>query len=272
MSRPFLTSFSGRRTLPLVAASGLALASLAACTFTSSPAGELGRDARILATCGKGVRPAVDVQLDGTGSSASAQIAGERLAAVEQLVRTAAVCGGRVRVSVFSSSSVATVTLFEGALPLAGATQNARLRRVPRVVGRVMTQVRRSYGPAVRRLDRGGSDVLGVYRLAGEWSRQLGSASRLRLFVFTDGFQNVGPVKLGGTALSNSGRARGLAERVRVPALPGAQITVAGLGRVAGKPPSSAVVEGLVAFYDAVCHRAGAAHCVSVSDVAVVGQ
>ncbi|POM23796.1 hypothetical protein BTM25_24220 [Actinomadura rubteroloni] len=272
MSHSFLTSFSGRRVLPVVAASGLALASLAACTFGGSPAGELGRDQSILAACGKGPRPAVDVQLDGTGSSASAQIAGERLAAVEQLVRTAAVCGGRVRVAVFSSSSATETVLFEGALPLAGATTNARLRRVPRVVGRVVTQVRRGYGPAVRRLDRGGSDITGAYRLAGEWSRQLGSGYRLRLFVFTDGFQNVGPVKLSGAALANSSHVRGLAERVSMPALPGSWITVAGLGRVAGKPPSSAVVEGLVAFYDAVCRRAGASRCVSVSDDAVAGQ
>jgi hypothetical protein len=59
-----------------------------------------------------------------------------------------------------------------------------------------------------------------------------------------------------------------LAQQTPVPDLSGASVTVAGLGRVAGRPPASAVVEGLVAFYGALCVRTKAATCTSVTDYA----
>jgi hypothetical protein len=204
------------------------------------------------------------VQIDGTGSSASKQITDERMAAVESIVRTTAICSGQLRVSVFASSSAATATLFEGPLRLDGATSNARLKRVPGVVGDVMATVRKAYGPAVARLDRGGSDITAQYRLASEWSAQLGSKFRLLLYVLTDGFQTIG-VNLGAKGLTRR-EAVALADRVTIPKLPRASVVVAGLGRVAGKPPRSDVVESLVTYYDALCHRSGAAQCRAVTD------
>ena len=61
-------------------------------------------------------------------------------------------------------------------------------------------------------------------------------------------------------------QATDLASTVSVPALPGSSITVAGLGRINGDPAPSALVEGLVAFYDALCAKTGAKTCVSVTD------
>jgi hypothetical protein len=243
---------------------------LAACGAGSSPRGELGADQQILASCDPAARPASLVEVDGTGSSASDQITAERMAAVESVVRRTAICSGDLRVLVFSSSSAGTVTLFNGPLRVEGATVNARLKRVPGVVAGVMAKVRKAYGPAVAALAGGGSDITAQYRLASEWTQQLGGSYRLNLYLLTDGFQNIG-VNLGARALSTT-EATVLAGRVSVPKLPGASVVVAGLGRVAGAPPGSDVAEGLVAYYDALCKKTGAAQCVSVTDYATEGR
>jgi len=243
---------------------------LSACGAGPSPSGELGQDQQILASCDPAAPPASLVEVDGTGSSASDAIATERMTIIESVVRQTAICSGQLRVSVFSSSSAATATLFDGPLHLNGATVNARLKGAPQVVSDVMNKIRTAYDPAVAGLDQGGSDITAQYRLAGEWIAQVGGKSRLHLYLLTDGFQNIG-VDLGAKALSKA-EATALANQVTVPKLPGASVTVAGLGRVAGSPPPSDMVEGLVTYYDALCKMTAAAKCVSVTDYSPEGR
>lgn len=243
---------------------------LAACSAGSSPQGELTRNKHILASCDRTHPPASWVAIDGTGSSAAPAIFTERMKAIESIATTTAVCSGYLRVIVFSSSTVATTVLFDGSLAQPGATTNARLLRVPKAVASVMAIVRKAYGPAVTGLDQRDSDILGQYVNAAQWIAQLGGMYRLDLTILTDGMQTTG-IKLGGRALTKS-EATELANRTNVPRLPGASVTIAGLGRVAGSPPRSDVVEGLTGYYDALCHKTGAMHCLSVTDYATAGQ
>lgn len=260
---PALGRFRGWRVV-IMSSAVMVTAAVSACgAVTSSPPGELGELQRIASTC-RPTPPAAMVQLDGTGSSNGSAITAERMDAVESVTRETAVCSGRLRVVVFSSSSAATVTLFDDALRPQGATRNARLRRVPKLVKGAVAQIRRNYASAVAALPGGGSDITAQYRLAQEWAAQLGGGYRLRLAVFTDGFQTVG-VDFYKKALTKR-EAIALAARTTVPKLPGASVTTAGLGRVAGDPPRSAVVDGLVAYYDALCARTGANECTSVTD------
>jgi hypothetical protein len=245
-------------------------AALTACGTVSSPRGELGLDKQLLAACDHARPPASLVELDVSGSSQSNAILGERMAAVESIVRATAICGGSLRVAVFAASSADTTPAFDGALHLDGATDNARLKRAPRLVTETMAKIRRAYGPAVKATPGGASDITAVYRLGAEWIAQLGRTYRLHLTILTDGLQNVG-IKLGGRALTRA-QAAALAAKTNVPRLAGASVTVAGLGRVAGSPPPSRVVEGLVVFYTAICHKAGAASCTSVTDYATGGK
>jgi hypothetical protein len=267
--RPDPTPSPRRFRLAAVAALTVAT-TMTACAIDSSPHGELAQDKQTLASCDTSAPPASDIQIDGTGSSDTKAITEERMAAIEQIVRTTAICSGRLRVSMFSASSAGTVMLFDRPLPLHGATDNARLKRVPSVVDDTMTEIRDAYGPAVAGLKGKGSDITAQYRLAGEWSNQLGDDFRLHLVLLTDGLQNVG-IDLGKKAVSKQ-EAVELANKTDVPKLPGASITVAGLGRVAGSPPGSEVVEGLVNFYDALCMKTGAAKCVSVTDYTSRGR
>lgn len=240
-----------------------------ACNGGSSR-GELAELHLILASCDPAEPPGALVLLDGTGSSASEAIIAERMAVVESVTRRTAVCSGHLRVLVFSASSAATITLFDGRLQMHGATQNARLKRVPDAVAEVMEKVRQGYGPAVASLPGGGSDITAQYRLAAEWIGQLGDPYWLHLYVLTDGFQTIG-VDLGAQAMSSQ-EAAALADQVLVPKLPGASVVVAGLGRVAEGAPPSSVVEGLKVYYDELCRKTAASECLSVTDYATEGR
>ncbi|MGW0821950.1 hypothetical protein [Streptomyces sp. NPDC002845] len=254
------------RSLALTAATAVTVAVTGCGLINDAPQpGKLDELQRIASRC-ETKPPAAMVRLDGTGSSDADAIKAERLDAVEAIVRETAVCGGRLRVEVFGPSSSGTIELIDDALKPHGATTNSRLRRVPELVDKTMTQIRGSYDSAVAELPGGGSDITAQFRLAQEWAEQLGDGYRLRLVVFTDGFQTAG-VNLYKEPLSPE-KAAALAEETSVPELPGAVVTVAGLGRVAGKPPKSTVVEGLVAYYDALCARTQADQCTSVTDYA----
>ena len=243
---------------------------LSGCGTGSAGTNALTENQQILAACDHAHTPASWIGIDGTGSSASENIVKERLKAIESIVRETAVCSGYLKVIVFSSSSTSTSTLFDGSLKQAGATDNARLQRVPKAIDATMAAIRKAYGPAVAGLDQRSSDITGQYRLAGEWLHQLGDTVALHLTLLTDGFQNEG-VDLGAQALDPQ-QAKALAVQVPVPRLSGASVVVAGLGWVAGPPPSSQVVEGLVAYYDALCHRMAAKTCLSVSDYQAAGR
>ncbi|MCU1490280.1 MAG: hypothetical protein JWM85_1685 [Acidimicrobiaceae bacterium] len=255
----------------LFAGAALISAALSACGGLSA-GGALGADQRILATCVAATPPASLIEIDGTGFATAPGIEAERMAVVESVVRQTAICSGQLRVTVFSSSSVASTLLFDGSLHLDGATDNARLRRVPQLVSSVMGQIQSAYGPAISKLDQSDSDPTGQYRLAGEWIAQLGNPYHLHLYLLTDGFQTTGiDMDAQDKPLSRSAATQ-LADTVVVPLLPGSTIVVAGLGRVAGKPPHSDLVEGMVTFYSELCRRTQASSCTTVSDYAAAGQ
>ncbi|WP_189159300.1 hypothetical protein [Lentzea pudingi] len=239
---------------------------LAGCSSESSPRGELGANQELLKSCDPAAPPASLVQIDGTGSSNSDAIASERMTAVDSIARRTAVCSGYLRVVVFSSSSAATVVLFDGPLKMDGATENARLKRIPEAITNVMNKVRSAYAPAVQALPQSGSDITAQLRLAAEWTQQLGGDYRLHLTVLSDGFQNIG-MDLAARALSKQD-AELLATQPAVPKLSEASVVVAGLGRVAEGAPPSAMVEGLVSYYTKLCQRTEASSCTAVSDYA----
>lgn len=255
-----MTTFTVLRVGAAVCALGAAL-TLTACSSLNA---NTSSDQAILATCTPDKQVAADVEIDGSGSSSGDTIATERLVITADVVRRTAICGGHLMVRAFSASSGATVTIYNGDLTLSGATDNARLRRVDKLVGDVMGEITTKYGAAITALPGGGSDITSVYRLAGEYASQLGDGYELHLYVLTDGLNNIG-TDLQSQVLTPA-QAADLAATVSVPALPGASITVAGLGRVDGDPAPSALVEGLVAFYNALCVKTGAKACVSVTD------
>lgn len=245
--------------LSLAAALGLT-----ACGDVTAP-GELGENQQILAGCPTDQKLDTLVQWDGSGSNQSDETTSERLAIVRQLARRTAVCQGHLTVSVFSASSGSTVTVYDSEISLDGATDNARLRRVPDAVDEIMSEVEAGLSPAISSLPGGGTDINGVYRLAGEQQAQLGEGYQLVFVILTDGLNNLSGIVLDSQVLSPD-QAAALADQVSVPQLPGAEVTVAGLGRIASGAAPSELVDGLVAYYDRLCENTGAASCMSVTD------
>lgn len=148
----------------LVAGALAVLVMLTGCGTGSSPRGELAENQRILASCDSSAPPGSLVEIDGTGSSASEEIVAERMAVVESVARRTAVCSGHLRVVVFSASSAATTTLFDGPLRMHGATENARLKHVPDAVADVIQKVWQGVRP-------------GRSILAWRWQRHYGPVS-----------------------------------------------------------------------------------------------
>jgi hypothetical protein len=243
---------------------------MSACGINGTPQGALGQAQQILASCPKGTKLASKVDIDVSGSSRTATLQPERSNAIGDMAGRTAICGGHLRVTAFSASSAATVVLYDGELSLPGATDNARLRRVPDLVTTVMATVTGAYGAKIGQLSPGGSDIVAQYRLAAEYLQQLGADYQLHLVLLTDGFQTAG-ISLGSAPLTKDA-ATTMAANNDLPKLPGASITVAGIGKVTGQPPSSTVVDGVIAFYDAVCKKAKAASCLSVTDYTSSGR
>lgn len=240
--------------LPAVASSVLALGLVAAC---SPPlAGVLAEGKELQATCPKGQLLASDVRLDASGTFVAADISGEIDSVLRDVAARTAVCGGHLRVSAFSGTSAGTVTLFDEQLVLPGATENSRFRRIPGVQDHVVDEVSKKYGD----FDglAGGSDIVGQFRLADEYVRQLGEQYVLAEFILTDGLQND---DVNVENAQNNAEAKAMAQQVSSPDLSGAEVTITGLGNRNGVKPSSKQVETVVAFYTALCARMNVATC-----------
>lgn len=230
-----------------------------------SLSGQLGLDQQVLRSCG-GKPVAAFIAVDATGSSGSPAVVDRRVTAAQGEVRRAVICGGHLRVIAFGGTSAETSVVFDGAVSLPGATDIAKLRHVDSVVDPINTAVAKGIRASFASPPAGeGTDIVGQYRLTSEYAAQEAMSGRLEFLLLTDGFQNVGSITVprGMTVLS----ARKLARSVSVPPLPGASVTVAGLGQVKDTPPSSSEVEGLIAFYNALCAKTKASTCLSVSDL-----
>ena len=255
-----MTSSVSRRGLAFGIGIILTASALTGCSGTAP--GELGRLQSLLESCPD--RPlSTLIQLEESGSARDDALTKERLAVVEKITERTLVCTGHLTVTVFSSSSGASATLYDGDVTIQTPTVNARLKKVPAASQQIAREIAAAFEPAVAGLPADGSDVLAAYRVMGEQAAQA-PAYRSESYLVTDGLANVGPVQI--TSALSKEQAAALAEQVSVPTLPSdASVTVVGLGRVAGDPVPSPVIEGMVYLYDAICQRTGAAECLSVT-------
>lgn len=203
------------------------------------------------------------VALDARGSLRGRQLTVARLAAVENLATKVAVCGGgRLRVVAFGPSPAATATVFDGGLHPAGATENARLIRVPGIVSKAVGEVEQGLPPAFRQLTRNGADPVAQLGGARDFSDELGPGAAVFVLIETSGLTRM-------TARLTKATAVKLARQVSVPDLHEASVTFAGLGRVgAGPPPSTTTIDALRTYFETVCRQTGA-RCRAVADIAV---
>jgi hypothetical protein len=253
-----------RATLRPTLAAALALLAVGTLTGCSaSDTGRLGQDQNVAASChGKALNAIVAV--DGTGSNASTAVEKINLVAITRITHQAAVCtGSHLTVFAFASSSGETATIYDSDLDASAPTENAHLRKANKLTAAATTQIANNYDQAIASLPQNGTDVIGMYRLLAEAATQRPSLV-LSATILTDGLTNIG---IDPTQAATNSTATALADQVNVPKLPGASITIAGLGRVAVGEIPSAQIDRLVAFYSRLCHNAHAASCTAVTDL-----
>jgi len=253
------TSSVSRRAATLGITLTVGAGLLAGCTAT--PPGDLGRLQSVLAACPDGKQLNSYNAIDGSGTAQDTTIAREYLAYLKSQVEKVAVCGGHVEVVAFGTNSI-TAPIYAGDLEVPGATDLAKLRRVPALVEEVMAEVTKNYTPAVRLLPEGGTDVTGLFRLFAE-AQALRPDMDLQATALTDGLTNQGLVI---DQVLSPEEATALADRVAVPQLPGASVAVVGLGRVSGNPLPSDFIEGMKTFYTRLIQNTGASHVLVTTD------
>lgn len=204
------------------------------------------------------------VALDARGALRGRQLTVARLAAVRSLATKVAVCGGgRLKVVAFGPSSAATATVFDDGLHPMGATENARLIRVPGIVSKAVGEVEQGMPAAFRQLTRNGADPVAQLAAARDFSDELGPGNAVFVLIETSG-----PPHLITPGFTKAAAVK-LARQVSAPDLRGATVTFAGLGRVgAGAPPATTTIDALRTYFETVCRRTGA-RCRAVADIAV---
>ncbi|OBK28888.1 hypothetical protein A5634_19830 [Mycobacterium asiaticum] len=232
------------------------------------PAGSIGHAEQVATSCPTdGSKIAALVASDESGSrrGLTAQPAQQQI--IRDVAERTAVCGGHLRVDIFAGSTVG-VPIFDGDLKLDGATENARLRKVPSVVDDVMKQLNDALPEAQSQLPDGATDVVGQLQPGAEYLAQLSAAGKFHLeeTILTDGIQTAGQ-ELEDPSLTEQ-QATDLAGAIAVPDLSEAQVRLIGIGRQAdGSLLPTPYVNALKAFHAAVCQRTQAT-CTVVTDAA----
>lgn len=247
-----------KRTASAVAFAAISLLSTTACN--ASQPSDLSDAKALVESCEGPVNSYIAI--DGTASANTTSLGDARRRAVTSELAHATACGGRAKVVLFSSSSAAVTTMFEGRIELRGATDQARARRLGPAVDKVVDQVDAAFASSAPSLDPGGSDPVAQLGLFGEWVAQV-SDGQFQLLVVTDGFQNVGV-----TIDQIVQDPESAASTFVVPDLTGAQVTFAGIGEVLGTAPTTDVVDALKSFYGSLCQRSKAERCTVVTEVA----
>lgn len=232
---------------------------------TSVPSGGLADLETIAKHCAGAQRMSL-IASDESDTSRGATSQPGRLQVIRNEVARTAVCGGHVRVTMFSGSVVGQV-VFDGDLTTAGATETSRLRKVPKLVDQTMATIGRGLPAARASLPGDGTDITGQYEVAAEYFAQQGAAGKaMRTFtMLTDGISTI-PAEVANPEFTVA-RARELAESETPATIPGVAVRMIGVGRTAiGEQPPSSYVDAVKAFQSAVCAKTEAASCLIVTD------
>ena len=247
------------KTILAIAAAATATAALAGCGSTGA-LDQLGALKRAARSCPGDARLAAYVAWDARRTLRTRRIAAARLDSLQRTAEKVASCGGRLRVVAFGPTAASTARLYDGELRPLGATENARLLRVPRLVDGVLVRVRRALPDVLAEVSGQSADPLSQFAAAEQFRRQLGGGYALHVVIATSGF---GPGVPTGADLAAS---------TAGPDLTGADIVIAGLGKVGrGAPTPTRVVDELRRFYTRTCKRTGARSCLAITDLAPLG-
>lgn len=215
--------------------------------------------------------PVVQLSLiDVSNSGRSERIVGERLDAVRIDAEFVADCEGTLIVQTWAGSASTAEVLFAGAIPIAGATEIGRDRKIPKAVDGVMDEVRTKLNAALSRNGTLGSDLLGALSIVADVTQQYGGSARVSATVYSDAISTEGSAAINDAGLTATQVADIVANQ-RLPRLDGTQIAFRGVGRVGGdvQPPQDYV--DVVKIYATELCKATGAECSAFVGTAIVG-
>ena len=251
-----------------IAGTAIATAGLTACGG-SGAVGRLAELKRVARTCPAHAQFAAYVAWDVRRTLRGPRVAAARLESLRKTAAKVAVCGGPLRVVAFGPTAGSTARLFDDELRPRGATENARLLRVPQLVDQVTEHVEEALPGVLAEVSGRGADPVSQFAAADQFRRQLGPGYALHAVIETSGLRRDLPtaenLALGRTPSEPAADAS-------VPNLAGAEVVVAGLGKVGRRAPMpSSAVEALRAFYGKLCEQTNADSGLVITDLAPLG-
>ncbi len=193
---------------------------------------------------------------------------GERLDSIQVDAERTADCDGSLVVVSWAGSSASAEVLFDGPVPVAGATEIGKDRKIPGAVTKVMEEVRASLNGAIETSGQQGGDLVGAFTvIADVVGREGGDDRAVWVNVYTDGVSTSGDAPVNDPNLSQSD-VDSLVAAQNMPGLEGVTIALRGIGRVAGsvQPPQD-YIDLVQTYAMGLCEATGAACSVSTSAV-----
>ena len=213
-----------------------------------------------------GDKPFVLVMVDGSSTQNDPERIAEQVDVVDAVARQTSDECGRLRVERFRGSASDVDTILDRDVTPEGATDGNRDRNRDDLLIEVRQEVEKGLAGSPA---QGGSDPVGAI---GRGARLLGQEERERkqLILVTDGIQSSEP-NLATDTLTVATASSFVDQAGALPDLTGIDLVVTGVGRVSGPQPPSSYINGLVAFYEEVCERSGAASCQVVDALLLPG-
>jgi hypothetical protein len=196
--------------------------------------------------------------LDISASGRSETVLTERLNAIQVDAERVADCDGELVVASWAGPSSSSDILFTGTIPVAGATEIGKDRKIPEAVEKVMEELRANLQVSLGRLSPDNSDLIGGFYLLSDLVTGKGAGKSVTAHLFTDGISTSGAVIMNDAMLDQAAVDRLVSEQT-VPGLQGVEVRLYGIGRVAVdiQPPQDFIQ--LVQNYSAaICSKTGA--------------
>ncbi len=196
--------------------------------------------------------------LDISASGRDETILTERLNAVQIDAERVADCDGELVVVAWAGPSSSSDVLFSGAIPVAGATEIGKDRKIPEAVEKAMEELRTNLQTALGRLSPDNSDLIGGFYLLSDLVTGKGAGKSVSAHIYTDGISTSGAIVMNNAKLDQTTVDRLVSEQT-VPGLQGAEVKLYGIGRVAVEvQPPQDFIQLVQNYSAAICGKTGA--------------
>ena len=233
------------------------LLALGALLLTTAACAEVGGGGTFDYECPE--TPLLQISLiDVSASGRNETILTERLNAIQVDAEKVADCDGELVVAAWAGPSSSSDILFSGPIPVSGATEIGKDRKIPEAVEKVMEELRANLQTSLGRLSPDNNDLIGGFYLLSDLVTGKGAGKSVSAHLFTDGISTSGAIVMNNAKLDQAAVDRLVSEQT-VPGLQGTEVKLYGIGRVAVdiQPPQDFIQ--LVQNYSAaICGKTGA--------------